>query len=158
MMDQRLSSGGWQCYILLRIQGIWDCAPHSSIRRLNMQRLVRLSTSLLFVIALGAYVTPSASAQEKSAGNKTTVTGCLQKGDEAGEYSIIGEDGKTYGLRSKTVKLSEHLGHKVTITGTLRAESAEKEKGEAQEHEKKEVAEAGDISVTDLKMVSDKCQ
>jgi hypothetical protein len=38
----------------------------------------------------------------------------------------------------------------------LRAESAEK--GEAAEHEKKEAAEAGDIRVTDLKMVSDKCQ
>ena len=122
-----------------------------------MQKLVRLSALLLVVFALGVYVTPSASAQEKSAGSKT-VTGCLQKGDEAGEYSITGEDGKTYGLRSKTVKLSQHLGHKVTITGTLRAESAEKEKGEAEEHEKKEAADAGDIRVTDLKMVSDKCQ
>ena len=124
-----------------------------------MHKLVRLSALLLFVIALGLYVTPSASTQEKSAGSKTTVTGCLQKGDEAGEYSITGEDGKkTYGLRSKTVKLSQHLGHKVTITGTPRAESAEKEKGEAEEHEKKEAAEAGDIRVTDLKMISDKCQ
>src|SRR5215469_14131223 len=109
-----------------------------------MQKLGRFSALLLFVFALGAYVAPRASAQEKTAGSKT-VTGCLQKGDEAGEYSITGEDGKTYGLRSKTVKLSQHLGHKVTVTGTLRAESAEKEKGEAQEHEKKEVAEAGDI-------------
>lgn len=122
-----------------------------------MQKLVRVFAFLLFVFALGAYVTPSASAQEKS-GSKTTVTGCLQKGDEAGEYSITGEDGKTYELRSKTIKLSQHLGHKVTVTGTLRAESAEKEKGEAEEHEKKEGAEAGDIKVTDLKMVSDKCQ
>ena len=121
-----------------------------------MHKRVGSSALLLFVFALGAYVSPSASAQEKSAGSKTTVTGCLQKGDEAGEYSITGEDGKTYGLRSKTVKLSEHLGHKVTITGTLRAESAEKEKGEAAE--KKGMPEAGDIRVTDLKMVSDKCQ
>src|ERR1043166_1942851 len=123
-----------------------------------MQKLVRLSALLLFVFALGVYVAPSASAQEKMAGSKTSITGCLQKGDEAGEYSITGEDGKTYGLRSKTVKLSQHLGHKVTITGTLRPESVEKETGEAEEHEKKEAAEAGDIRVTDLKMVSDKCQ
>src|SRR5438477_9010744 len=129
-----------------------------------MQKLVRFSALLAFAfafafaIALGLYVTPNASAQEKSAGSKTTVTGCLQKGDEAGEYSITGEDGKTYGLRIKTVKLSQHLGHKVTVTGTLGAESAETEKGEAEEHEKKEAAEAGDIRVTDLKMVSDKCQ
>ena len=135
-----------------------EIEPHSSIRRLNMKKLVRLSALLVFVFALGAYITPSAFAQEKSAGSKTTVTGCLQKGDEAGEYSIKGEDGKTYELRSKTVKLSQHLGHTVTITGTLRAESAEKEKGEAEEHEKKEAYEAGGITVTDLKMVSAKCQ
>ncbi len=123
-----------------------------------MQKLIRLFGLLVFGLALSAYIVPSASAQEKSAGGKTTVTGCLQKGDETGEYSITGEDGKTYGLRSKSVKLSQHLGHKVTVTGTLRAESAEKEKAEAEEHEKKEAAEAGDIRVTDLKMVSDKCQ
>jgi len=121
-----------------------------------MEKLIRLSALLLFVFALGVYVTPSASAQGK-AGSKT-VTGCMQKGDEAGEYSITGEDGKTYGLRSKAVKLSEHLGHKVTITGTLRPESAEKKQGEAAEHETKESQEAGDIRVTDLKMLTDKCQ
>ncbi|HKV94376.1 MAG TPA: hypothetical protein VJW20_17650 [Candidatus Angelobacter sp.] len=126
-----------------------------------MQKLVRLFALLVFGLAFSAYVSPTASAQEKPAGGKTTVTGCLQKGDEPGEYSITGEDGKTYGLRSKAVKLSQHLGHKVTITGTLRAESAEKENGEAEEHEKnekKEGAEAGDISVTHLKMVSDSCK
>src|SRR5215470_10343121 len=123
-----------------------------------MEKVVRMFALFAFALALGAYVTPSASAQEKSASSKTTVTGCLQKGDEPGEYSITGEDGKTYGLRSKAVNLSQHLGHKVTVTGTLRAESAEKEKGEAEEHEKKEAVEAGDIRVTDLKMVSDKCQ
>src|SRR2546429_5116588 len=103
-----------------------------------MRKLVRLFILLAFALALGAYVTPSTSAQEKTAGGKTTVTGCLQKGDEPGEYSITGEDGKTYGLRSRTVNLSEHLGHKMTVTGTLRVESAEKEKGEAAKHEKKE--------------------
>jgi hypothetical protein len=122
-----------------------------------MQKLVRLFALLTVAAVLGTYLPSSASAQEKS-GRETTVTGCLQKGDEAGEYSITGEDGKTYGLRSKAVNLSQHLGHKVTVTGTLRAESAEKEKGEAEEHEKKEAAEAGDIRVTNLKMVSDKCQ
>jgi hypothetical protein len=123
-----------------------------------MQKLFRLCILFAFALVVSAYVMPTASAQEKMAGGKTTVTGCLQKGDEPGEYSITGEDGKTYGLRSKAVKLSQHLGHKVTITGTLRPESAEKEKGEAEEHEKKEAAEAGDIRVTDLKMVSDTCK
>lgn len=123
-----------------------------------MQTIIRWFFLLAFAFGLGVYVTPSATAQEKSAGGKTTVTGCLQKGDEPGEYSITGEDGKTYGLRSRTVNLAPHLGHKVTVTGTLRAESAEKEKGEAAAHERKETAEAGDIRVSDLKMVSETCK
>lgn len=123
-----------------------------------MQKLVRLLVLFAFASALGAYLSPSACAQEKTAGGKTTVTGCLQKGDDPGEYSITGEDGKTYGLRSKAVSLSQHLGHKVTVTGALRPESAEKEKGEAEEHEKKEAPEAGDIRVTSLKMVSEQCE
>ena len=123
-----------------------------------MEKIFRSFVLIAFALAVCMYVTPQATAQEKSPTGKTTVTGCLQKGDEAGEYSITGEDGKTYGLRSKAVNLSEHLGHKVTITGTLRPESAEKDKGEAAEHEKNEAVEAGDIRVTSLKMVSEKCQ
>src|SRR5438105_6118526 len=122
-----------------------------------MQKRFGLLAIPAFALALGVYATPLAQ-QEGTAPGKTTVTGCLQKGDEAGEYSITGQDGKTYGLRSKSVNLSKHLGHKVTVTGTLKPESAEKEKGEAQEHQKNEAAEAGDISVTDLKMVSDSCK
>ncbi len=123
-----------------------------------MNRLVRLLIAALVSVVLGLYCTPAGVAQSKSAGGKATVTGCLQKGDEADEFSITGEDGKTYGLRSSAVDLSKHLGHKVTITGTLKAESYEKEKGESEEHEKKEAAEAGDIRVTNLKMVSDSCK
>lgn len=123
-----------------------------------MEKIVQLLALIAFALAVGVYVTPTASAQEKYASGKTTVTGCLQKGDEPGEYSITGEDGKIYGLRSKAVNLSEHLGHKVTVTGTLRPESAEKEKGEAEKHEKKEAAEAGDIRVTSVKIVSEQCK
>jgi hypothetical protein len=110
-----------------------------------------------FALALGMYAVPSAGTQETSASGKTTVTGCLQKGDEAGEYSITGQDGKTYGLHSKSVDLSKHLGHKVTVTGTLKPESKEHEKSEAKENTQKGGTEAGDIRVSSLKMVSDTC-
>ena len=96
-------------------------------------------------------------ARESTTKRYKAGTGCLQKGDEADEFSITGEDGKTYGLRSSAVDLSKHLGHKVTVTGTLKAESYEKEKEETEEHEKKEAAEAGDIRVTNLKM-GDSCK
>ena len=125
-----------------------------------MNRLARFFILAAVSFVLGLYVTPAGFAQAKSAGPKTTVTGCLQKSDEPDEFSITGEDGKTYGLRSSTVDLSKHLGHKVTVTGSLKAELYEKEKGEREreEHEKKEAAEAGDIRVTNLKMVSDSCK
>ena len=123
-----------------------------------MNRLARFFILAAVSFVLGLYVTPAGFAQAKSARPKTTVTGCLQKGDEANEFSITGEDGKTYGLRSSTVDLSKHLGHKVTVTGSLKAELYEKEKGGREEHEKKEAAEAGDIRVTNLKMVSDSCK
>lgn len=109
-------------------------------------------------LALGLYAVPTAGTQETAGTGKTTVTGCLQKGDEAGEYSITGQDGKTYGLRSKSVNLSKHLGHKVTVMGTLKPESEEHEENEAKENSQKEGAEAGDIRVSSLKMVSETCQ
>ena len=70
-----------------------------------MKKAVRALTLLGFALVVGAYFTAGAYAQEKAATSKATVTGCLQKGDEPGEYSITGTDGKTYGLRSKTVSL-----------------------------------------------------
>lgn len=123
-----------------------------------MNRLARLF--LLVAISCVLFcVTSMGLAQTKTTGGKTTVTGCLQKGDEANEFSITGENGKTYDLRSSTVDLSKHLGHKVTVTGSLKAEKYEKEKEEKEENEKKEGGiEAGDIHVTSLKMVSEICK
>jgi lipid-binding SYLF domain-containing protein len=101
-------------------------------------------------------------AEDKSeAKGNVTVTGCLQRGDGAGEFSILGEDGKVWGLRSSTVKLEDHVGHKVTVAGTSSGESKAEEKKEKKEgevvkaSEKKE--EYGDLRVTSLKMISDTC-
>jgi hypothetical protein len=100
------------------------------------------------------------SPAKKSAKATKTVTGCLQKGDEPGEFSIQGEDGKVWGLKSSSVKLEEHLGHKVTVTGSASKESRaegkkEKKEGEVEKASNKE--EYGDIRVASLKMVSDTC-
>ena len=97
---------------------------------------------------------------EKPAKGTMTVTGCLQKGDEVGEFSIAGEDGKVWGLRSSTVKLEDHLGHKVTVAGTVSGESkaeAKKEKKEGEVENASQKEEYRDLSVTSLKMISDTC-
>src|SRR5882762_3039674 len=111
---------------------------------------------LACVLALGlcslAWATQENQTKTKG-GKGITVTGCLQKGDEAGEYSISGEDGKSYGLRSKSVNLSKHLGHKVTVTGTkMREENEEKEKNEARG------GEYADLRVTNIEHISETCK
>lgn len=97
---------------------------------------------------------------EKPAKETKTVTGCLQKGDEAGEFSIAGEDGKVWDLRSSTVKLEDHVGHKVTVTGTVSGESKAETKREKKEGEVENAAQKGeyhDLRVTSVKMISDTC-
>ena len=80
---------------------------------------------------------------------KVTVTGCLQKSDDPNEFSITG-DGKTYDvLAAAKVALKDHVGHKVTITGT----DVTKTMTEAEKNE----SVAGHLQVTSLKMVSTTC-
>jgi len=86
-----------------------------------------------------------AASREKMTGQNMTVTGCIQKQEkEKNEYLVKGEDGKTWGLKSSSVKLADHLNHKVTVTGKVTKEGHEDE--------------AGDLNVTSLKMVSENCQ
>jgi hypothetical protein len=71
----------------------------------------------------------------------------------ADEFSITGEDGKVWGLRSSAVKLDGHLGHKVTVSGLITHESkAGETKTKTAPKE-----ESGDLRVTSLKMVSKTC-
>jgi hypothetical protein len=119
---------------------------------------ILLIAGLCFAQAMDSAQT--GKAKSHTARHTKTVSGCLQKGDEAGEYSIT-DNGKTYGLRSSKVDLSKHLGHHVSVTGALRPEREENEASEKRENEaneKNEQKEAGDIRVTSLKMISDTCQ
>jgi len=99
-------------------------------------------------LALAFGSPPSAKGKDKAAkitGQTLSATGCLTKdAKEKNEYLITGEDGKTWGLKSNTVKLNDHLNHKVTVTGKVT-------KGEHGN-------EAGDMTVSDVKMISDSCK
>ncbi len=88
---------------------------------------------------------------------KVSLTGCLTKGDEAGEYNMK-TDGKLYGLTSKKVQLKDHVGHQVMLKGFITPESAEAP--EANEKKGPEAGETGgdiDVTVTGLKMISTSC-
>jgi hypothetical protein len=95
--------------------------------------------------------------QEKSASQTKTVTGCLQKGDQPDQFSITGEDSKSWDLRSSTVKLADHVGHQVTVTGSPTRETKAEEKKEGQVEKAAGKEELGELRVTSLKMVSKSC-
>jgi hypothetical protein len=116
--------------------------------------MVAVST-LLMVPVIG-------SGQDKGA-EVRTLTGCLSRGDSAHEYKLTTENGATWELHSKTVKLSGHSGHTVTVTGKVRAadlhEAKEKVKDEMKEHGvDKDATEHGHLNVTKVSMVSDSCK
>ncbi len=112
-------------------------------------------STLLLIPAIGY-------AQDKGA-EVRTLTGCLSKAEGAHEYKLTTENGSTWELHSKTLKLSPHTGHTVTVTGKVRAaamhEAKEKVKDETKEHDMdKGATEHGHLNVTNISMVSDSCK
>ena len=135
-----------------------------SIRTLASATLGSLVCSVLLFVtcslhaaALAAQPSPdrtdSPEQARKLATQTKTITGCLQKGYEPDEFSITGEDGKVWGLRSSAVKLGGHVGHRVTVSGLITHES---KAGETKKMAPRK-EESGDLRVTSLKMVSETC-
>ena len=118
---------------------------------------------LLSMVAASALlmVPAIASSGDKSA-EVRTLTGCLTKAEGDHEYKLTTENGGTWELHSKTVRLSPHRGHTVTVTGKVRAAdlhgAKEKVKDEMKEHGMdKDSSEHGHLKVTNISMVSDSC-
>jgi len=132
------------------------------ITRLSCWLVAALVVSLCSVVLQAQETAAPATPAAKPVHSKVTVTGCLQKGDSPDEFAITGKNGKTWELRSKTVKLDEHVGHTVTVTGVRhhesKAEEAKEEKTEGKESKEAEAREAGDLRVMSLKMVSESCK
>jgi hypothetical protein len=125
----------------------------------------KIATGFIAVIML-AILAGLATAQDttKPTHKKTrTLTGCLQKGEDANEYNLTTKAGATWELKSDSVKLDEHVGHTVKVTGTVahRKMHAMKEdtKSEMKEHGMdKGEKEHGHLDVTDVAMVSESCK
>jgi Protein of unknown function (DUF5818) len=101
-------------------------------------------------VAAPAQLTPTAA-------QPLTVTGCLQKGTQPGEVTLTAADGKSYDLRSDSVKLDQHIGHQVTVTGTASPETKAEEKKEGQVEKASSKEAIANLSVTDVKMISETC-
>jgi hypothetical protein len=59
---------------------------------------------------------PSQKAQPSSAGETTSVQGCLGRTD--GSYALTDAAGKRYEVTGNTTTLGEHVGHEVQLKGT----------------------------------------
>jgi hypothetical protein len=128
---------------------------------MNLKIVTAVIALFLFAGAVGL-----ATAQDTSkTTHKTTrtLTGCLQKGEDADEYNFTAMDGGGWEITSEIVKLDEHVGHTVRIVGVVSNALAHGMKEDAKEEMKehgmaKHATERGHITVTDLTMVSDTCQ
>jgi hypothetical protein len=122
-----------------------------------------LMASVVLLTFVGAAGLVTAQETKKTTHKKTrTLTGCLQKGDDANEYKLTTAKGATWEIKSDTVKLADHVAHTVTVTGVVSNAKLhgmkEDAKAEAKEHGMdKNSTEHGHMTVTQLKMDSDSC-
>jgi hypothetical protein len=95
------------------------------------------------------YIVPGiAIAQDNTDNSTQTATGCLQKSPTASIYMLTDENGKAWDLRSRTVPLNMHVGHTVTVTGTIPKDPKGSSDTSPQNH----------LLVTKLDMVRDSCK
>lgn len=128
-----------------------------------MSRLIARIFVWLTVLLFASLCPLTLQAEEPSAPKPTAhstmhATGCVQKGDEAGGFTLTDENGQVWELHSSKVTLADHVGHKVTVTGHVQHMT----KMHEAKMEKHETAEAAgkpykDFAVTGMKMVSDSC-
>jgi hypothetical protein len=133
----------------------------SSVGRLAVAAAIAVALATIPLTARAQYEKEKGTAQKKAAGGSHSMTGCLQKGDEASvPYKLTNVEGsgpkevEIVGM-AKGVDLAPHVTHKVTITGTtVTPKAAAKTEGTAV---KKEAGEHH-MRITAVKMVSATCQ
>jgi hypothetical protein len=105
----------------------------------------------------------AAQDTEKTTHKKTrTLTGCIQKGEDAHEFTLAAKGGGTWEIGSDSVKLDDHVGHMVKVTGVVSNAKMHGMKEDAKEEMKehgmdKDSTEHGHLTVTHLTMVSGTC-
>jgi hypothetical protein len=122
---------------------------------------------LYFVFAVLAASFATAQDQDDSSKSKSdvrTITGCLSNGDSANEVLLKADDGSTWEIHNNSqVQLTNHVGHQVSVTGTVSNATAHNLKEDAKDAAadtgmKKDNTEHGHLKATDVQMVSDTCK
>ncbi len=121
------------------------------------------------VLAVGAGAAEKAAHAGHKASSMKSLTGCLEKGDEANTFKlthVTGEgDWELVGAPA-SLKMSDHVGHKIEVSGmAVSAAAAEKaehmggEKKEAKGEKKEMKSEKGEhhLKVSAMKHISPTC-
>ena len=125
------------------------------------------SKSILTYWALsGMLLLPAVGVAGKANQNDTTekgskvrkITGCLSKGDSSNEYQVNAPNGGTWEVKSDAVDLASHVGHTVTVTGTVNNAMAHGAKEKAKDKTMDNPNEHGQLTITNVKMVSESCK
>ena len=125
-----------------------------------MKRIGQFALATVVGLGLAAFPTTVGAKGQKAGGGSHSMTGCLQKGDDANTFKLTNVEGtgpKTVEIvaMASGVDLAPHVGHKVTITGTaVRAKAAAKAEGT--KDVKKEQGEHH-MRASAVKMVSTTC-
>lgn len=101
-------------------------------------------------------------AQAKSKSDVRSITGCLARGEAAHEFTLVGDDGSTWELKSPRVALAKHVGHTIAATGVVAHSKMHNLKEDAKDAAKdtgakKDTSEHGHLTVTSIKMVGETC-
>jgi hypothetical protein len=135
-----------------------------------MKRFLSFTVGIASAVLIAGTIQISASQEAQKADEVTTITGCLEKGDDANDFKLTHTADKA-GAATKaaeamkpdyeligapaSLKLSEHVGHKVTVTGT-KVGAKEAAKIEGKESAAAEAMERH-LKVTDIKHVAATC-
>lgn len=126
-------------------------------------KMTSLAVAFVFLSIVALAAPPQDQEKKTTHKQVRTISGCLEKSGGGDEYKLTTAAGGTWEIKSDAVKLGEHVGHTVRVTGTVRmaTEHGMKEdaKQEAAEHGMdKNETEHGHMEVTAIKHVSDSCR
>jgi hypothetical protein len=126
------------------------------------KKVVYMLLAFAVVVGLSSWylVAQGQHKDEKAgAGKNVTVTGCLAKGDSPNEFYLTGDNGQKYELRSDSVRLSEHVGHTVKVTGTtVKESSGDDDDDEKAERNERAEHETANLQVSKLEHLSATCK
>jgi len=125
----------------------------------------RRMIGVLALVCVVAVATSAATDAKKStkAGKSITLTGCLQAGDGAGTFKLTNVTGgpaatnKEWELMGApaSLKMADHVGHKVSVTGTIMG-TGQAKKAEGDQSAREESAQRH-LHVQSLKHVAATC-